>query len=103
MSNPAVVLGIDFGGTKIATAVYDQVGNELARPGTGDGGAKIPGRAERHGPGARRGAGCRFRWRCPLAVDECSLRTPPLEELRPAQHVACHVARSGAEVRAFTA
>lgn len=95
MSNPAVVLGIDFGGTKIATAVYDQVGNELAHPGTGDGGAKIP--------GARRGAGCRFRWRCPLAVDECSLRTPPLEELRPAQHVACHVARSGAEVRAFTA
>jgi peptide/nickel transport system ATP-binding protein len=47
-------------------------------------------------------AGCRFRWRCPLAIDECSRVTPPLEELRPAQHVACHVAKSGAEVKAFT-
>jgi peptide/nickel transport system ATP-binding protein len=46
--------------------------------------------------------GCRFRWRCPLAVDECGRVTPPLEELRPGQQVACHVASSGAEVKAFT-
>jgi peptide/nickel transport system ATP-binding protein len=46
--------------------------------------------------------GCRFRWRCPLAIDECSQVTPPLEELRPRQQVACHVARSGADVKAFT-
>jgi peptide/nickel transport system ATP-binding protein len=46
--------------------------------------------------------GCRFRWRCPLAIDECSQVTPALEELRPRQQVACHVARSGAEVKAFT-
>jgi peptide/nickel transport system ATP-binding protein len=46
--------------------------------------------------------GCRFRWRCPLAVPECAQVTPPLEELRPAQHVACHVAKSGAEVKAFS-
>ncbi len=49
--------------------------------------------------------GCRFRWRCPLATDECARVTPPLEELRPGQHAACHVAAaaaaSGAEVRAF--
>jgi glucokinase len=30
MSNPPVVLGIDFGGTKIATAVCDLAGNKLA-------------------------------------------------------------------------
>jgi peptide/nickel transport system ATP-binding protein len=46
--------------------------------------------------------GCRFRWRCPLAIDECARVTPELKELRPAQQVACHVAASGAEVRAFT-
>jgi peptide/nickel transport system ATP-binding protein len=46
--------------------------------------------------------GCRFRWRCPLAIDECARVTPELEELRPRQQVACHVARSGAEVKAFT-
>jgi peptide/nickel transport system ATP-binding protein len=46
--------------------------------------------------------GCRFRWRCPLAIDECGRVTPELAELRPGQQVACHVARSGAEVKAFT-
>lgn len=30
MTNPSVVLGIDFGGTKIATAVCDLAGNKLA-------------------------------------------------------------------------
>jgi len=45
--------------------------------------------------------GCRFRWRCPLAIDECHQVTPELSELAPDHDVACHVARSGAEVKAF--
>jgi len=45
--------------------------------------------------------GCRFRWRCPLAIDECQTVTPELSELGPDHEAACHVARSGAEVRAF--
>ncbi len=44
--------------------------------------------------------GCRFRWRCPLAIDECHHVTPPLGELLPGHDVACHVAQTGAEVRA---
>jgi peptide/nickel transport system ATP-binding protein len=45
--------------------------------------------------------GCRFRWRCPLAIDECSQVTPELSELAPDHDAACHVARSGAGVKAF--
>ena len=45
--------------------------------------------------------GCRFRWRCPLAIEECSAVTPALTELLPGHEVACHVAKTGAEVRAF--
>jgi len=45
--------------------------------------------------------GCRFRWRCPLAIDECHQVTPELTRLAPGHDAACHVARSGAEVRAF--
>jgi len=45
--------------------------------------------------------GCRFRWRCPLAIDECHQVTPELSQLAPDHDAACHVARSGAEVRAF--
>jgi peptide/nickel transport system ATP-binding protein len=45
--------------------------------------------------------GCRFRWRCPLAIDECHQVTPPLGELLPGHDVACHVAQTGAEVKAF--
>ena len=47
--------------------------------------------------------GCRFRWRCPLAIDTCSRVTPVLAELAPGHQVACHVAQAGAEVRAFSA
>jgi peptide/nickel transport system ATP-binding protein len=62
--------------------------------------------------------GCRFRWRCPIAIDTCSTVTPLLSELpahlrggaggssppKPVSRheVACHVAQSGAEVKAFT-
>jgi peptide/nickel transport system ATP-binding protein len=50
--------------------------------------------------------GCRFPWRCPIAIDTCSAVTPPLAEppgSKPeSRHeVACHVAQSGAEVKAF--
>jgi peptide/nickel transport system ATP-binding protein len=45
--------------------------------------------------------GCRFRWRCPLAIDECHQVTPELTELAPGHDAACHVARQGREVRAF--
>jgi peptide/nickel transport system ATP-binding protein len=36
--------------------------------------------------------GCRFRWRCPLAVDVCAEKTPLLRDLGPAHTAACHVA-----------
>jgi len=45
--------------------------------------------------------GCRFRWRCPLAIDICQTTTPALADLVPGHEVACHVAQSGAEVKAF--
>jgi peptide/nickel transport system ATP-binding protein len=45
--------------------------------------------------------GCRFRWRCPLAISICHEVTPQLEELAPGHDAACHVAQSGAEVKAF--
>jgi peptide/nickel transport system ATP-binding protein len=37
--------------------------------------------------------GCRFRWRCPYAIETCAQITPPLRELRPAHDAACHVAQ----------
>src|SRR5712691_4437281 len=41
--------------------------------------------------------GCRFRWRCPLAIDTCAQVTPLLAELRPAHDAACHVAQTSSE------
>jgi peptide/nickel transport system ATP-binding protein len=38
------------------------------------------------------GEGCRFRWRCPLAIEECWRVTPRRRELRPRHVAACHVA-----------
>ena len=35
--------------------------------------------------------GCRFRWRCPYAIEKCSAVTPRPEPIG-ASHVACHVA-----------
>jgi len=40
------------------------------------------------------GEGCRFRARCPFAIDVCSRVTPTLRVLRPAHDAACHVATS---------
>jgi peptide/nickel transport system ATP-binding protein len=45
--------------------------------------------------------GCRFRFRCPLAISECHSQTPELLELSTSHDVACFVAQSGAEVKAF--
>ena len=45
--------------------------------------------------------GCRFRWRCPLAIDECHRVTPELRELLPSHSAACHVARADAVTEAF--
>jgi peptide/nickel transport system ATP-binding protein len=47
--------------------------------------------------------GCRFRWRCPLAIDVCEQADPVLEDLAPGHAAACHVAQTGAEIRAFSA
>jgi oligopeptide/dipeptide ABC transporter ATP-binding protein len=40
--------------------------------------------------------GCRFRWRCPYAIEKCSLLTPQLTPIGPVE-VACHVAVADAE------
>jgi peptide/nickel transport system ATP-binding protein len=45
--------------------------------------------------------GCRFRWRCPLAIDICHTVTPELKPIADGHEAACHVAQTGAEVRAF--
>jgi oligopeptide/dipeptide ABC transporter ATP-binding protein len=45
--------------------------------------------------------GCRFRWRCPLAIDECHSVTPPLRELLPDHQAACHVATADTLTKAF--
>ena len=36
--------------------------------------------------------GCRFRWRCPLAIDTCAQVTPEPRVLAPRHSAACHVA-----------
>jgi peptide/nickel transport system ATP-binding protein len=38
------------------------------------------------------GEGCRFRQRCPYAIDECARVTPALRSMGPAHDAACHVA-----------
>ena len=41
--------------------------------------------------------GCRFRWRCPYAIDECGQVTPRLRSMGPGHEAACHVAVPDAE------
>src|ERR1700761_3549848 len=45
--------------------------------------------------------GCRFQPRCPVSTEICGKITPELKILGTGE-VACHVAQSGAEVKAFT-
>jgi peptide/nickel transport system ATP-binding protein len=40
--------------------------------------------------------GCRFRWRCPLAIDRCAVETPLPRELADRHSAACHVASAAA-------
>ena len=46
------------------------------------------------------GEGCRFRARCPYAIDECNVVTPRLRVLRVDHAAACHVATSDLEAGA---
>jgi peptide/nickel transport system ATP-binding protein len=46
--------------------------------------------------------GCRFRWRCPYAIEKCSQVTPRPEPIGAAR-VACHVAVRDAEAAAIRA
>jgi len=41
-------------------------------------------------------AGCHFHTRCPLAHERCRVESPPLQEVRPARWVACHLRQPGA-------
>ena len=41
--------------------------------------------------------GCRFRWRCPLAIERCGIEDPVLRELAPEHSAACHVAAAVAD------
>jgi peptide/nickel transport system ATP-binding protein len=41
--------------------------------------------------------GCRFRGRCPYAIDQCAHVTPDLVELAPEHAAACHVAAAGVD------
>jgi peptide/nickel transport system ATP-binding protein len=41
--------------------------------------------------------GCRFRERCPYAINRCSTETPALRLVSPGQFAACHVAQVAAE------
>ena len=45
--------------------------------------------------------GCRFRLRCPLAIDICHTVTPKLLPIADGHEAACHVAQTGAEIKAF--
>ncbi|HZP77184.1 MAG TPA: dipeptide ABC transporter ATP-binding protein [Pseudolabrys sp.] len=36
-------------------------------------------------------AGCHFHTRCPYAVERCRVESPALREVKPGQHVACHL------------
>jgi peptide/nickel transport system ATP-binding protein len=45
--------------------------------------------------------GCRFRFRCPIAVELCHNVTPDLLPIADGHEVACHVAQTGAEIKAF--
>ena len=41
-------------------------------------------------------SGCHFHTRCPYAIDRCRVEAPPLTEVAPGHHVACHLREVGA-------
>ena len=43
------------------------------------------------------GEGCRFRQRCPYAIDQCATVSPALRSIGPAHDAACHVAEAEPE------
>ena len=62
--------------------------------------ARRPTRASRPRWSTRR-PGCRFRWRCPLAIDECHHGHAAAAGTAPQHSAACHVARADAETRSL--
>ncbi len=38
-------------------------------------------------------AGCKFRTRCPYAVEECAKKDPQMREVKPGHFVACHIVK----------
>jgi len=35
--------------------------------------------------------GCIFQLRCPFVMEKCRVQAPPMQEVKPGQHVACHL------------
>ena len=61
-------------------------------PTRGAAGGGRGGRPRRTAEGDRPEPGCRFRWRCPLAIDDCATQMPELEPVGAGHNAACHVA-----------
>lgn len=46
--------------------------------------------------------GCRFHTRCPYAFDRCYVEEPPLREVQPGRHVACHLHDDDKPIKGFS-
>jgi oligopeptide/dipeptide ABC transporter ATP-binding protein len=45
-------------------------------------------------------SGCRFRTRCPIAIERCATEDPAFRQVRPAHYVACHRAEESSTLMA---